>query len=145
MERGEDLKMVNFTVVDDFNSTLQTTSLWSEEEGSHTFSMLFTISVSIVLGSIIIMAILGNSFVIAAFCLKHKLRKPTNYFILNLAVADLTLAVLVLPLSAVYDVYGKWIFSSIVCLIWMVLDILVSTASIFTLVAISADRYLAIR
>lgn len=139
--------MVNFSVVNDYNDTSQA-PLWLSGDinsSSLVSPLVFTISIGIVLGIIIVMAIIGNSFVIAAFCLKPKLRKPTNYFILNLAVADLTLAILVLPMSAVYDIHGKWVFSSVVCLIWTVVDILVSTASIFTLVAISADRYMAIR
>lgn len=108
-------------------------------------SFVFKISVSVILSLIIIVAIVGNSFVIAAFCLRARLRKPTNYFILNLAVTDLSLSILVLPISAVYDVLGTWLFGPEICLIWTVLDVFVSTASILSLVAISADRYMAIR
>lgn len=103
------------------------------------------VSVSVALSLLILVAIIGNSFVIAAFCLKRRLRKPSNYFILNLAVTDLSLAVLILPISAVYDVTGKWVFGEEVCLIWTVMDVFISTISILSLVAISADRYMAIR
>jgi len=108
-------------------------------------SLIFTVSVSITLSLIILIAVLGNSFVIVAFCLRSRLRKPSNYFILNLAVTDLSLAIMILPISAVYDITGIWIFGAEVCLIWTVLDVFVSTASIYSLVAISADRYMAIR
>ena len=106
---------------------------------------VFKVSVSVTLSFIIFIAIIGNTFVISAFCLRHRLRKPSNYFILNLAVTDLSLALLILPISAVYDVLGEWLFGPIICLIWTVLDVFVSTASILNLVAISADRYMAIR
>jgi len=108
-------------------------------------SLYSIVPVSICLAIFIISALLGNLFVIIAFCLKKKLRKPTNYFIVNLAAADLTLAVMILPMSAAYDVTGNWMFGAELCLIWSATDILVSTASILNLVAISADRYLAIR
>ena len=108
-------------------------------------SFVFMVSVSVALSLLILVAIVGNSFVIAAFCIKKRLRKPSNYFILNLAVTDLSLAVLILPISAVYDVTGVWVFGEEICLVWTVMDVFISTGSILSLVAISADRYMAIR
>ena len=46
----------------------------------------------------------GNVFVIAAILIERNLRVVANYLILSLAVADLLVAVLVMPLSAVYQV-----------------------------------------
>lgn len=43
-------------------------------------------------------------FVIAAIILERNLRNVANYLILSLAVADLLVAVLVMPLGAVYEV-----------------------------------------
>lgn len=106
---------------------------------------VFKVSVSVTLSLIILVAIIGNSFVIAAFCLRRRLRKASNYFILNLAITDFSLSVVILPVSALYDVLGTWLFGPELCLIWTVFDVFVSTASILNLVAISADRYMAIR
>ena len=47
---------------------------------------------------------------ILAVKISSKLSGPTYTFIVSLAVADLLLGVLVLPLSAVYEVVDSWIF-----------------------------------
>jgi hypothetical protein len=46
----------------------------------------------------------GNVFVIAAILLDRHLQSVANYLILSLAVADLLVALLVMPLGAVYEV-----------------------------------------
>jgi 5-hydroxytryptamine receptor 1 len=46
-------------------------------------------------------------FVIAAILLERNLRNVSNYLVLSLAVADLLVAVLVMPLGAVYEVGNK--------------------------------------
>ncbi len=48
--------------------------------------------------------VVGNVFVIAAIILERNLQNVANYLILSLAVADLLVAVLVMPLGAVYEV-----------------------------------------
>ena len=48
--------------------------------------------------------ITGNIFVIAAIVLERNLQSVANYLILSLGVADLLVAVLVMPLGAVYEV-----------------------------------------
>ena len=45
----------------------------------------------------------GNIFVIAAIVLERNLQSVANYLILSLGVADLLVAVLVMPLGAVYE------------------------------------------
>nr|XP_061799497.1 5-hydroxytryptamine receptor 2A-like [Nerophis lumbriciformis] len=65
---------------------------------------------------------------------------------MSLAVADMLLGILVMPVSMVtilYD-YG-WPLPSELCPVWIYLDVLFSTASIMHLCAISLDRYIAIR
>lgn len=48
--------------------------------------------------------ITGNVFVIAAIILERNLQNVANYLVASLAVADLLVACLVMPLSAVYEV-----------------------------------------
>lgn len=50
---------------------------------------------SILLGLLIICTIIGNSFVIAAVILERNLHSVANYLIVSLAVADLTVSVMV--------------------------------------------------
>lgn len=50
----------------------------------------------------------GNVFVIAAIILERNLQNVANYLVASLAVADLMVACLVMPLGAVYEVSRLW-------------------------------------
>ncbi|XP_045583376.1 probable G-protein coupled receptor No18 [Procambarus clarkii] len=98
----------------------------------------------VTLGIIIIFIIVGNIFAIAAVFTYRPLRKVQNYFIVSLAVADLTVAVFVLPFNIAKSLIGKWIFGKSMCQMWLTCDIMCCTASILNLCAIALDRYWAI-
>ncbi|WAQ94492.1 5HTR-like protein [Mya arenaria] len=102
------------------------------------------VSVSVILGLMILFTIIGNVFVIAAIILEKNLHNVANYLILSLAVADLMVASIVMPISAVNEVSMKWFFRSEICVMWTTMDVLCCTASILHLVAISIDRYWAV-
>ncbi len=61
----------------------------------------------------------------------------------NLAFSDLLLGLTVLPFSATADTFKKWFFGEIICEIWLSLDVLCCTASIWGLLMIAIDRYIA--
>ncbi|KAI5709588.1 hypothetical protein M8J75_001461 [Diaphorina citri] len=86
----------------------------------------------------------GNVFVIAAILLERNLQNVANYLILSLAVADLLVACLVMPLGAVYEVSRQWTLGPELCDMWTSSDVLCCTASILHLVAIALDRYWAV-
>ncbi|GMT30400.1 hypothetical protein PFISCL1PPCAC_21697, partial [Pristionchus fissidentatus] len=101
-----------------------------------------TISVLTVL---VVIVVLGNSLVIAAVLLRRRLRSATGLLILSLGVADLLVGTVILPFSIANEVLaGYWIFGETWCTIWLTMDIWMCTASIYNLVAISIDRYIAI-
>lgn len=62
------------------------------------------VPVGMVLAFFIMFAIVGNILVILAVVCNRHLRIPTNYFIINLAIADLLLGTTVLPVSATLEV-----------------------------------------
>ncbi|XP_014675454.1 PREDICTED: octopamine receptor 1-like [Priapulus caudatus] len=86
----------------------------------------------------------GNALVIAAVIVTKKLHTVTNRFIVSLAVADLLMGVAVLPYSLTLEVLEVWVFGNVWCRLWLAIDVLLCTASIINLCAISLDRYLAI-
>ncbi|XP_033821382.1 5-hydroxytryptamine receptor 2B [Periophthalmus magnuspinnatus] len=95
---------------------------------------------------VIIPTIGGNILVILAVSLEKKLQNATNYFLMSLAVADLLVGLLVMPIALVTVLYNsEWPLPEFVCPIWLFLDVLFSTASIMHLCAISLDRYIAIK
>lgn len=77
---------------------------------------------------------------IAAILLERNLQNVANYLILSLAVADLLVACLVMPLGAVYEVSKQWTLGPELCDMWTSSDVLCCTASILHLVAIALDR-----
>lgn len=99
----------------------------------------------LVLVSVIILTIGGNVMVCLAVWHSRRLRRIANCFVVSLAVTDLLLGLLVLPLSATVELHGrKWPLGGTVCNIYISLDIMLSTCSILNLLAISVDRFLAI-
>ncbi|KAL0969574.1 hypothetical protein UPYG_G00229270 [Umbra pygmaea] len=102
------------------------------------------ISVSAILAVVTLATVLSNAFVIATIFLTRKLHTPANFLIGSLAVTDLLVSILVMPISIVYTVSKTWSLGQIVCDIWLSSDITFCTASILHLCVIALDRYWAI-
>lgn len=93
---------------------------------------------------IIVVTIVGNVLVILSVFTHKPLRIVQNFFIVSLAVADLTVAILVLPFNVVNMLVGRWIFGIHLCKLWLTCDVLCCTSSILNLCAIALDRFWAI-
>ncbi|XP_053191686.1 5-hydroxytryptamine receptor 1D isoform X2 [Scomber japonicus] len=102
------------------------------------------ISLSALLAVVTLATVLSNAFVIATIFLTRKLHTPANFLIGSLAVTDLLVSILVMPISIVYTVSKTWSLGQIVCDIWLSSDITFCTASILHLCVIALDRYWAI-
>ncbi|KAF6020375.1 TyrR [Bugula neritina] len=93
---------------------------------------------------IITWIIAGNITVVIAVRVSSALKSsPSNILIANLAVSDLLLGTLVLPFSAMYDIFQYWPIGKELCFLWLIIDVLLCTASIWGLVVIAIDRYTA--
>ncbi|KAF6779778.1 hypothetical protein AHF37_01180 [Paragonimus kellicotti] len=99
--------------------------------------------VVIIFFSLTVITIVGNALVFIALFRFTRLRSKSNLLIGNLALSDFLLALTVLPLSAVTDATGYWIFGAQLCDIWLTVDVFYCTASIWSLVAIAFDRFTA--
>ena len=91
--------------------------------------------------------ILGNALVLLTTWRDRRLHQPSKYFIACLAVADLFTGMLIAPMSLYYssiDHESRLHMSVHLCRFFLWLDILVLTASIYTLAFISFDRCLKI-
>ncbi|XP_042308777.1 5-hydroxytryptamine receptor 1A [Sceloporus undulatus] len=107
-------------------------------------SLGYQLGTSVALGSLILFAAAGNGCVIAAIALERSLQTVANYLIGSLAVTDLMVSVLVLPMAALYQVLGKWTLGQATCDLFIALDVLCCTSSILHLCAIALDRFWAI-
>ncbi|ELK03993.1 Alpha-1D adrenergic receptor [Pteropus alecto] len=103
------------------------------------------VGVGVFLAAFILIAVAGNLLVILSVACNRHLQTVTNYFIVNLAVADLLLSTTVLPFSATMEVLGFWAFGRAFCDVWAAVDVLCCTASILSLCTISVDRYVGVR
>uniref|UniRef100_A0A8C6UFT3 5-hydroxytryptamine (serotonin) receptor 7c n=1 Tax=Neogobius melanostomus TaxID=47308 RepID=A0A8C6UFT3_9GOBI len=103
------------------------------------------IIIGVLLAMITAVTVMGNTLVVIAVCVVKKLRQPSNYLLVSLAVADLSVAIVVMPFVIVTDLTGgKWLFGEVFCNIFIAMDVMCCTASIMTLCVISVDRYLGI-
>ncbi len=95
---------------------------------------------------IILTSLAGNSLVIVAFCKFRKLRSPTNYFIINLAVMDFLVGLIPNSIWAA-RLLLKWPKRSdfVVYQIWEFFDVLCSIGSIVSLMFIAIDRYICVK
>ena len=103
-------------------------------------AVLFAIFTSVC----ICVTVIGNILVIMSVFTYRPLRNVPNFFIVSLAVADLAVALLVMPFNVANFCVGYWVFGKIFCNMWLTFDILTCTASILNLCAIAIDRYYAI-
>lgn len=108
-------------------------------------TMIATVARWLFLVCFIVLTIGGNVMACLAVRLSRRLWRVANCFVVTLAVTDLLLGLLVLPLSAALELRdGRWPLGGVLCNIYVSMDVFLCTASILTLLAISVDRYLAI-
>ncbi|KAL2772043.1 adenosine receptor A3 isoform B, partial [Daubentonia madagascariensis] len=88
-------------------------------------------------------AIVGNVLVIWVVKLNPSLQTTTFYFIVSLALADIAVGVLVMPLAVVISLGITVHFYS--CLFMTCLLLIFTHASIMSLLAIAVDRYLRVK
>ncbi|XP_049593614.1 5-hydroxytryptamine (serotonin) receptor 1A b [Syngnathus scovelli] len=131
----------NTTILSQFNLPLNKTTKAAKEDEVR---LSYQILTSLLLCALILCAIFGNACVVAAIALERSLQNVANYLIGSLAVTDLMVSVLVLPMAALYQVLNRWTLGQIPCDIFISLDVLCCTSSILHLCAIALDRYWAI-
>ncbi|XP_021174925.2 dopamine receptor D2a isoform X2 [Fundulus heteroclitus] len=126
-----------------YNDSFYDNGTWhfneTEREQRHPYNyyaMLLTLLIFVI--------VFGNVLVCMAVSREKALQTTTNYLIVSLAVADLLVATLVMPWVVYLEVVGEWRFSKIHCDIFVTLDVMMCTASILNLCAISIDRYTAV-
>uniref|UniRef100_A0A914VM25 G-protein coupled receptors family 1 profile domain-containing protein n=1 Tax=Plectus sambesii TaxID=2011161 RepID=A0A914VM25_9BILA len=92
-----------------------------------------------------VLGFIGNLMVCIAIYTERRLQNVTNYFLFSLAVADLLVCALVMPLSIMVEVRnGVWTWSFSLCLLYVYADVFLCSASIVHMSVISLDRYLGI-
>ena len=70
---------------------------------------------------------IGNLFVIVAILIERNLRTLGNYLVWSLAIADLLVALLVMPLASIYLILDSWTLGIGLCDIWTSADVFCCT------------------
>ncbi|XP_072044295.1 5-hydroxytryptamine receptor 1A-like [Amphiura filiformis] len=99
------------------------------------------VTVGILLGLMICLIALGNSLVVLAVVLERRLRTFENFFFASLAIADLSIALFVLPFCLTIEISGRWQFSYTACDMFIFTDVACCTSSILHLCTIGLNRY----
>ena len=89
-------------------------------------------------------ALVGNSLVCLAFYRNPSLRTVTNYFILSLALTDLSAAVLAIPLGVSSTVANRWITGNFGCKIEYFCGYNLTILSLLTVMTMAINRYLCV-
>ncbi|TKC53161.1 hypothetical protein EI555_006659 [Monodon monoceros] len=89
------------------------------------------------------LALAGNVLVCAAVGTSSALQTPTNYFLVSLAAADVAVGLFAIPFAVTISLGFCTDFHS--CLFLACFVLVVTQSSIFSLLAVAVDRYLAVR
>ncbi|XP_070767445.1 galanin receptor type 1-like [Enoplosus armatus] len=100
----------------------------------------------LVFGLIFTLGVLGNSMVITVLARSKpgKPRSTTNIFILNLSIADLSYLLFCIPFQSTIYMMPTWVLGAFICKFIHYFFTVSMLVSIFTLSAMSVDRYIAI-
>jgi hypothetical protein len=96
------------------------------------------------LSFVCILTLLGNILVILAVLRETSLHCATYYYVVSLALADLCVGVVVIPLAILFELIEQSPSLRFLCNFWHISDVGASTASILALCVIALDRYIAI-
>ncbi|RUS91342.1 hypothetical protein EGW08_000859 [Elysia chlorotica] len=107
---------------------------------------LNNIILMIVYVPVFLVAVLGNILVLLVIFGDVKAAKNSaNWFLVNLALADLLVAIFCIPITAVHYVFNVWVLGTNLCKVTAYMQGVSIVTSVLTIVLMSVDRYLAIR
>ena len=89
-------------------------------------------------------SITGNIFVVLVFARGRRSRTDLRPFLINLAAADLIMAMFCMPFTFADVIIGEWIFYEPLCPVVLFVQFFSVSGSVFTNTAIGIDRFLAV-
>ncbi|XP_029155607.1 cholecystokinin receptor-like isoform X1 [Nylanderia fulva] len=95
-------------------------------------------------GTIFFLSIVGNSLVLITLARNKRMRTVTNVYLLNLAVSDLLLGVFCMPFTLLGQILKNFVFGLTMCKLIPYFQAVSVSVGVWTLVAISLERYFAI-
>ncbi|XP_068602429.1 trace amine-associated receptor 13c-like [Brachionichthys hirsutus] len=102
-----------------------------------------TIFLYILLSCIFVLTVILNLLVIISISHFKQLHTPTNFLLLSLAVSDLFVGLLLMPIQIV-QIRSCWFLGGVICQVIEYCSFILTSASVGNMVLISVDRYVAI-
>ena len=104
-------------------------------------SLAIVITETTMFALVMIVSFLGNLLVCYAVYRSPRLRNPSNYYIISLALTDILQASCSMPFSVAYLATGKWSFGTAVCAVNAILKLSLTKVSAFTMTLMALNRY----
>ncbi|XP_034374630.1 5-hydroxytryptamine receptor 5A isoform X1 [Arvicanthis niloticus] len=109
---------------------------------SRPFLSAFRVLVLTLLGFLAVATFTWNLLVLATILRVRTFHRVPHNLVASMAISDVLVAVLVMPLSLVHELSGRrWQLGRRLCQLWIACDVLCCTASIWNVTAIALDRY----
>ena len=94
-----------------------------------------------IIALVMIISFLGNLLVCYAVYRNPRLRNPSNYYIISLALTDILQASCSMPLSVAYLATGEWSFGSSACKFVAIFKLSMKEVSTFNMALMALNRY----
>ncbi|KAM9709456.1 gastrin-releasing peptide receptor-like [Menidia menidia] len=118
---------------------------WDSAAEQHQYSIwLPGVGIAAVYGIIIVVGLVGNVALMKTCLLVKSMRTVPNLFLSSLALGDVLLLVTCAPVDASRYLVDQWLFGRVGCKLIPFIQLTSVGVSVFTLTALSADRYKAI-
>ncbi|XP_035205702.1 neuropeptide receptor 22-like [Stegodyphus dumicola] len=102
------------------------------------------IALSCFYGTVSLVTIVGNFCILLIIALSRRMRTVTNFFIANLAIADIVIGLFVIPFQFQAALLQRWVLPPFMCAFCPFVQVLSVNVSVFSLTAIALDRYRAV-
>ncbi|XP_073333035.1 trace amine-associated receptor 13c-like [Pagrus major] len=93
---------------------------------------------------ITVLTVALNLLVIISISHFRQLHTPTNLLLLSLAISDLLVGLLVMPVEMMCFIESCWLLGDLMCALYYIISFILTSASVGNMVLISIDRYVAI-
>lgn len=127
-----------------YSSSYFSYSIWHGPASFHTVTPLGRFIWTTIAVVIITTSLVGNIMIIWIVMSNSRTRSVTNFFLTNLAVADVLKATLDMPILYSHILTQNWTFGALACKGIRFVGNLTAAASILSLIAVTIDRYRAI-
>ncbi|XP_032900147.1 5-hydroxytryptamine receptor 5A [Amblyraja radiata] len=119
---------------------------WGNWTGSADLSpkpaSIFSILVLTLLAILVLATFLWNVLILVTILRVRTFHRVPHNLVASMAISDVMVAALVMPLSLVHELDGRrWRLGKVLCQVWISFDVLCCTASIWNVTAIALDRY----